>query len=414
MSNILAVTLILSSISMVALADEPTSTTGVPQDSILSEESKQSDSNGNISVEPTTDTDSNSENPSSQDSSSDELGSGEPSNADDQIDSQDNTSDLNVEKKNPDTNPGPENEDDVNAQYFDELNVLPRAAATEAEPNNTRAKANKVTVGTTITGYVNPKGDIDCFLLIPTVSQKVTFKLTGPSNKDYDLYLQDNTGGLLARSDGTTSSESISYDVKKGIQYYAVVNSGYSHYSSTAKYTLQITGSGGSQQTSNTVAVNARKQEKTLWCWATTVQMMAETEGYAKTQASIVTSIFGSAVNQTGSVVDQVNALKKISSSIFKNADYDNCNSTSTYKTWVSDNILDGKTVSIACCPVGTLNTGHSYLAYSVDTSANTVELIDPWSTATTRIRIARNELLNGFYCTALNKSVQSVTAVHY
>jgi len=44
-----------------------------------------------------------------------------------------------------------------------------------------------------------------------------------------------------------------------------------------------------------------RGQEKSLWCWDASTQMLIETKGYNRTQSTICTYIHGLAVNKGGS-----------------------------------------------------------------------------------------------------------------
>lgn len=282
----------------------------------------------------------------------------------------------------------------------------------EVESNNKRTSADVMYIGDTMRGYMNSASDVDCFVFTPTSDYKVTVALTGPSGSsyDYDLWLQDASGNLLAQSTGSTSAEKLTYDAKSGTKYYIVVNTS-KGYSTSTRYTVKLTGT-AKAATSKTISVTAKKQEKTYWCWATTVQMIAATEGYSRTQTQIVTSIHGSAVNKTGNISQQVDALKLISSSTFKKADYNNCENTTQYKSLISDSVLAGKPVNVACCP-DWKSIGHSYLVYAVDTNSNTLSMIDPWD-ASRVTRMSRSTFINGFYCAPVGKTVRSLSAITY
>jgi serine protease len=82
--------------------------------------------------------------------------------------------------------------------------------------------------------------DKDYFKVALAASQSLKVDMTGPVGKDYDLYLVDASGNVLASSEGNTSTESVTY--KNGTSaktvYIEVVS--YSGSSTTLQYTLKI------------------------------------------------------------------------------------------------------------------------------------------------------------------------------
>lgn len=56
-------------------------------------------------------------------------------------------------------------------------------------------------------------------------------------------------------------------------------------------------------------SVTGQVQQKSYWCWAAVTSMLANYLGANATQSQIVTKIYGSAVNKTGTVIDMKNAL---------------------------------------------------------------------------------------------------------
>ncbi|MFK4345004.1 MULTISPECIES: papain-like cysteine protease family protein [unclassified Paenibacillus] len=56
-------------------------------------------------------------------------------------------------------------------------------------------------------------------------------------------------------------------------------------------------------------SVSAQVQQKSNWCWAAVSSMLANYLGANVTQSKIVTKIYGSPVNNTGTVYDMKNAL---------------------------------------------------------------------------------------------------------
>lgn len=80
--------------------------------------------------------------------------------------------------------------------------AVPAAGATEREPNNTAAQANRLPVGEWLSGAMNPGGETDYFRLeagsVPTI---VTFELTGRPNLRTSLDLVDLAGQPWRRFD---------------------------------------------------------------------------------------------------------------------------------------------------------------------------------------------------------------------
>jgi len=110
----------------------------------------------------------------------------------------------------------------------------------ESESNGSIASANVVGSNTTITGTMGNSTDKDYFKVALAASQSLKVDMTGPVGKDYDLYLVDASGNVLASSEGNTSTESVTY--KNGTSaktvYIEVVS--YSGSSTTLQYTLKI------------------------------------------------------------------------------------------------------------------------------------------------------------------------------
>ncbi len=90
----------------------------------------------------------------------------------------------------------------------------------------------------------------------------VTLKvnMTGPA-KDYDLYLYNSAGTQLAKSAGSTATESVTYKNSgtSAVSYYIYVM-GYNGANSTSPYNLALTKSGSQ----NTVAVSLNPTSATL------------------------------------------------------------------------------------------------------------------------------------------------------
>jgi hypothetical protein len=128
----------------------------------------------------------------------------------------------------------------TSAAFAFSVNNSAGGAMNESEPNGSIANANVVGSNTTITGTMGNSTDKDYFKVALAANQSLKVDMTGPVGKDYDLYLVDASGTVLASSEGNTSTESITY--KNGTAaktvYIEVVS--YSGSSTTLQYTLKL------------------------------------------------------------------------------------------------------------------------------------------------------------------------------
>ncbi len=110
----------------------------------------------------------------------------------------------------------------------------------DVSTNGTTSGAAVIPFNTTITGLINPSGDIDDYKFTITTAGSITVSLS-TLPKDYDLKLLNSAGTQVAISqNGSTTSESITYTAAAGT-YYAQVY-GYSNANSaTSCYTLKVT-----------------------------------------------------------------------------------------------------------------------------------------------------------------------------
>lgn len=108
------------------------------------------------------------------------------------------------------------------------------------EPNDTLSQAYAIASGTAYSSYIYSSTDVDYYKFTISTTKSINISLT-TLPKDYDLYLYNSAGTLVARSEnGSTTSESITYTAAAGTYYVRVV--GYnSAYSTTSKYTLKAT-----------------------------------------------------------------------------------------------------------------------------------------------------------------------------
>lgn len=115
------------------------------------------------------------------------------------------------------------------------------ATLTETESNGTIANANTVaSTQTTITGTMGNTSDIDYFKVSLAANQTLRVDMVGPAANDYDLYLVNASGTNLAASEGTTSSETLSYANGSSAQTVYIKVISYSGSSTTQLYTLSL------------------------------------------------------------------------------------------------------------------------------------------------------------------------------
>jgi hypothetical protein len=128
------------------------------------------------------------------------------------------------------------------AVSFTVNNATVNTAFTETESNGTIATANVVTRSvTSITATMGNTTDKDYFAIALNANEKITLNMTGPSGKDYDLYLVNSVGTTLASSLGSTATESLSYANTATAKTVYVLVIAYSGSSTTLTYTVKPT-----------------------------------------------------------------------------------------------------------------------------------------------------------------------------
>lgn len=114
------------------------------------------------------------------------------------------------------------------------------ATLNETESNGTIASANVVSGQTTISGTMGSTSDKDFFKVNLTAGKKLRVDMVGPSTTDYDLYLVNGSGTTLKSSEGSTSSESLTYTNGTSAQTVYIKVTSYSGSSTTQRYTLTL------------------------------------------------------------------------------------------------------------------------------------------------------------------------------
>ncbi|MFL0270024.1 M4 family metallopeptidase [Candidatus Clostridium radicumherbarum] len=114
------------------------------------------------------------------------------------------------------------------------------------EPNNTISQAYAINFDQVYNSYIFSSSDIDYYKVSPTSAGSITVNLTNlPA--DYDLYLVNSSGTVLAQSiNGGTTSESLTYSNSAAGTYYIKVIGYNGAYSTTQAYNLKATFSGSS------------------------------------------------------------------------------------------------------------------------------------------------------------------------
>lgn len=126
------------------------------------------------------------------------------------------------------------------ANAWTSVGVLAASTSDPYEPNDSRTAAYAISSGVTYNGKITSTTDVDWFKFTKSTSGTISISLTNLP-KDYDLYLYNSAGTLLASSEkGSTYSESISYSGSAGATYYVKVV-GYNGANSTTAYSLKAT-----------------------------------------------------------------------------------------------------------------------------------------------------------------------------
>jgi serine protease len=128
------------------------------------------------------------------------------------------------------------------------MGVTPPAGTTisETESNNTISTANSVTTtGTTVNGTMGSTTDTDYFVVQLPAGKTLSATMTPNSTSDYDLYIYNSAGTLLARSENgagaVDSASSANTGSTTSARYVRVVYYSGGTGSTSGKYTLKLT-----------------------------------------------------------------------------------------------------------------------------------------------------------------------------
>ena len=114
------------------------------------------------------------------------------------------------------------------------------ATYNEVESNGTIANANVLSTQTTVSGTMGNTTDIDYFKLTLAPGKKLRIDMVGPTTTDYDLYLVNGSGTVLTSSEGSTSSEMLTYTNGTSSSTVYIKVASYSGSSTTVRYTLSL------------------------------------------------------------------------------------------------------------------------------------------------------------------------------
>jgi serine protease len=116
----------------------------------------------------------------------------------------------------------------------------------ETESNNTLGTANGVTTsGTTVNAAMGSSTDTDYFSVQLPAGKTLSATMTPNSSSDYDLYIYNSAGTLLARSENGTGTADTATSSNTGsttvTRYVRVVYYSGGTGSTSGKYTLKLT-----------------------------------------------------------------------------------------------------------------------------------------------------------------------------
>jgi len=121
----------------------------------------------------------------------------------------------------------------------------PPASGNEVEPNNTTSQSQVISsAGTTVNATMSASSDLDYYRVSLPAGKKLTAAMTPNSTSDYEVYLYDGTGKVLAWSEngkGVTETVTVTNSGSSAATYYVRV-----HYyaggtgSTSGKYSIRL------------------------------------------------------------------------------------------------------------------------------------------------------------------------------
>ena len=141
----------------------------------------------------------------------------------------------------------------VNAWAYDGIGSYKLTVETQTgtgiDSNNDLSTAAAIGSGQHVSDTLNKYNDVDDYYSIyVSADQTITATMTGPASADFDLYIYDEGGDIVAASKEYASSETIAYVAQSSGDYY--VNP--SAYDGFGTYSLSVTvGSGGASLSAN-------------------------------------------------------------------------------------------------------------------------------------------------------------------
>jgi Zn-dependent metalloprotease len=123
---------------------------------------------------------------------------------------------------------------------FDSVGIVESTSTDPYEPNNMVSQAYTINKGTVYNAYIGNSTDVDFYKFNQSSIGYINISLTNLPY-DYDLYLYNSSGTLVARSyNSGTSPESISYYARKTGTYYVKVVGYNGAYSTSTAYSLKV------------------------------------------------------------------------------------------------------------------------------------------------------------------------------
>ncbi|AWX54479.1 hypothetical protein AB432_005245 [Brevibacillus brevis] len=102
--------------------------------------------------------------------------------------------------------------------------VATRSLADHYEPNDDISQASPVSIGNSLTSYLSYADDQDFYMFEEKKNSAITVSLQVPAAMDYDIYVLDELGEVVASSaNGTGEEEICTFQATAGSRYYPVV-----------------------------------------------------------------------------------------------------------------------------------------------------------------------------------------------
>ena len=134
-------------------------------------------------------------------------------------------------------------------QYKLKISFRDRSPSEEAEPNDTKEQSikllnNQIKVGSGISGYISPGGDVDYFFFTVTSPGKYKFSATGVQGVRYKIEVFDTEDFSIGQSVARREGEGVAFEkdiTSTGVHYIVIKDArGREYFNHNVKYFLTI------------------------------------------------------------------------------------------------------------------------------------------------------------------------------